>query len=147
MASFCVHGNEPSDFIKKVIYSLISWVTNGFSKNVLSQVGRPVTRNKRGLAKIYSLYLYLHLQVKKVKSLCLTKHHAMKTYCGSGGIALHILDFGTRWRWVVSFTPRPLNRQGRSPRYPLDWKLGGPESRSGRGGEDRNFQSPPGIEP
>jgi len=23
----------------------------------------------------------------KVKSLCLTKHHAMKAYCGSGGIA------------------------------------------------------------
>jgi hypothetical protein len=26
-----------------------------------------------------------------------------------------ILDFGTRWRWVVSFTPRPLY-----PRYSLD---------------------------
>jgi hypothetical protein len=35
----------------------------------------------------------------KVKlSLCLTKHHAMKTYWGSGGIAPRILDLGTRWR-------------------------------------------------
>jgi hypothetical protein len=36
---------------------------------------------------------------KKVKlSLCLTKHYAMKTYWGSGGIAPLILDLGTRWR-------------------------------------------------
>jgi hypothetical protein len=38
---------------------------------------------------------------KKVKlkfSLCLTKHHAMKTYWGSGDTAPRILDFGTRWR-------------------------------------------------
>jgi len=28
----------------------------------------------------------------------------MKTYSGSGGIAPRILDLGTRWRWVVSFT-------------------------------------------
>jgi hypothetical protein len=33
----------------------------------------------------------------KVKSLCLTKHHAMKTYWGNGGIAPLILDLG---RWV-----------------------------------------------
>jgi hypothetical protein len=61
------------------------------------------------------LYLYLHslgtvlysdsyvwckngLKVKVELSLCLTKHHAMKTYWGSGGIALSILDLGTRWR-------------------------------------------------
>jgi hypothetical protein len=30
----------------------------------------------------------------------------MKTYWGSGGIAPRILDLGTRWRCVVSFTPR-----------------------------------------
>jgi len=33
----------------------------------------------------------------KVKlSLCLTKYHAMKTYCGSGCMALRILDLSTR---------------------------------------------------
>jgi len=26
-----------------------------------------------------------------------------------------ILKLGTRWRWVVSFTPRPLYPQGKSP--------------------------------
>jgi hypothetical protein len=80
-------------------------------------------------------------------SLCLTKHHAMKTYWGSGGIAPHILDLGTRCRWVISFTPRPLYPQGKSPWYPLDRRLGGPQSRSGRGGEEKNSHPPPGIEP
>jgi hypothetical protein len=50
---------------------------------------------------------------KKVKvklSLCLIKHHALKTYWGSGGTAPRILDFGTRWcEWSASslgrFTP------------------------------------------
>jgi hypothetical protein len=36
---------------------------------------------------------------KKVNlSLFLSKHHDMKTYWGSGGIAPRILDLGTRWR-------------------------------------------------
>jgi hypothetical protein len=43
---------------------------------------------------------------------------------GSGGIAPHILDFGTRWRREVSFTPQPLYPQVKSPRYPLDGRLG-----------------------
>jgi hypothetical protein len=64
----------------------------------------------------------------------LTEHHAMKTYWGSGGIALRIVDLGTRWSWVVSFTPRPLNPQGKSPWYPLNRRLGGPQNRSGSGG-------------
>jgi hypothetical protein len=37
--------------------------------------------------------------------------------------------------------------QGKSPWYPLDRRLGGPQSRSGRGGEENNSQPPPGIEP
>jgi hypothetical protein len=79
--------------------------------------------------------------------LCLTKHHSMKTYSGSGGIASRILDLGTRWRLVVSFTSRPLYTKGKSTRYPLDRRLGGPQSRSGRGGEEKNSQPPPRIEP
>jgi hypothetical protein len=38
------------------------------------------------------------MKVKGKLSLCLTKHHAMKAFCGSGGIAPRILDLGTRWR-------------------------------------------------
>jgi hypothetical protein len=85
---------------------------------------------------------------QKVKLfLCLTKHHAMKTYEGSGGIAPRVLEIGTRLRSVVSFTDRPLHTQGKSPWYPLDRRLGGPQSRSGRDGEEKNSQPPPEIEP
>jgi hypothetical protein len=31
--------------------------------------------------------------------------------------------------------------------YVLDRRMGGPQSRSGRGGEKKNSQLPPGIEP
>jgi hypothetical protein len=78
----------------------------------------------------------------KVKlSLCLTKHHATKAYRRSGGIAPRIL-------WSRhSFTLRALYPQGKSPWYPLDRRLGGPQSRSGGGCEEKNSQPPPGIEP
>jgi hypothetical protein len=38
---------------------------------------------------------------------------------------------------VVSFTPRPLYPRGKRPRYPFDRTLGGPQSRSGRRGEEK----------
>jgi hypothetical protein len=38
---------------------------------------------------------------------------------------------------VVSFKPRPLYPQGKGPWYPLDRSLGGPQSRSERGGEEK----------
>jgi hypothetical protein len=37
--------------------------------------------------------------------------------------------------------------QRKGPRYPLDRRLVEPQSRSGRGGEEKNSQAPPGIEP
>jgi hypothetical protein len=54
-------------------------------------------------------------------------------------------DLGTSWRWVVSFTPRPLYPRGKSPRYPLDRRLGGPQGRSRRL-EKRIFLTLPGLE-
>jgi hypothetical protein len=54
-----------------------------------------------------------------------TEHHAIMVY-GGGGIAPRILDLGTRWKWVVSFTPRPLYPQGKSSWYSLDRRLDGP---------------------
>jgi hypothetical protein len=36
---------------------------------------------------------------------------------------------------------------GKSPWYPLDRRLGGPQSRSGFGGEEKNSQPLPGLEP
>jgi hypothetical protein len=52
-------------------------------------------------------------------SLCLIEHCAIKTW-GNGGIAPFILNLGTSWRWVVSFTPRPLYALG------IHWLGGGP---------------------
>jgi hypothetical protein len=67
---------------------------------------------------------------------------------GNGKVVLHedvwrsgcidplFLDLGTSCRWVVSFTPRLLY-----PRYPLDRRLGGPQSQSRcrRCGEEKIF--------
>jgi hypothetical protein len=66
-----------------------------------------------------------HLEVK-------LRHEGVR---GSGCIDPHFLDLCTSWRWVVSFTPlTPYSREN-SPRYPLDRRLGGPQSRSGLFGE------------
>jgi hypothetical protein len=46
---------------------------------------------------------------------------------------------------VVSFTPRTLYPLGKSPRYPLDRRLDGPQIRSGRV-EKRKFLTLPGLE-
>jgi hypothetical protein len=88
--------------------------------------------------------LNVKVKVKVKLSLCLTKHHAMKTYWVSGGIASRILNLGTRWRLVVNFKPRPLYPQGKS--HWIGW-VGGPQSRSGHDDGGKNFQPLPGIEP
>jgi len=71
----------------------------------------------------------------------------MKAYWETGDIAPHILDLGTRWMWVVSFTHRLLYPQGKSPWFPLDRRLGGEQNRSGHGGLDKNSQPLPGHKP
>jgi hypothetical protein len=70
----------------------------------------------------------------------------MKAHWGSWGTAPSILDLGIRWRLIVSFTLQPLYPQGKSPWYPLGRRLGGPQSRSGGGGEEKNSQLLPGLE-
>jgi len=85
--------------------------------------------------------------LKNVKSLSLTKYYTVNTYYGSEGIAPRILKLGTRCRWVVSFTPRSLYPRGKNSEGPLDMRLGGLRSRSGRCGKKRNWLPPPGIEP
>jgi hypothetical protein len=41
---------------------------------------------------------------------------------------------------MVSVTLWPLYPQGKNPWYPLDRRLGGPQSHSGHCGEDKNSQ-------
>jgi hypothetical protein len=69
----------------------------------------------------------------------------MKSYWG-GGIAPRVLDLSTRRKCVIRFTLRQLYPRGKTPQYLLDKRLGEPQSRSGRGVEEKNFQPPPGIE-
>jgi hypothetical protein len=85
---------------------------------------------------LFTIADMLHKPSLKVKlSLYLTnealRHEGV---WGNGCIDPYSLDLGTSWRWVVSFTPRPLY-----PRYPLDRRQGGPYSRSGRRGEEKIF--------
>jgi hypothetical protein len=53
-----------------------------------------------------------------------------------------ILDLGTRWRWVVSVTPRE-----KDPRYPTDKRLGGPRADLDTEPREKILFSLPGIEP
>jgi hypothetical protein len=61
-----------------------------------------------------TLRLHFVINVKVKLSLCLTKHHTMKMYWVSGGIAARILVLCTRWSWVVRFKRRPLYLQERA---------------------------------
>jgi hypothetical protein len=65
---------------------------------------------------------------------------------GKGGTTLRILDLGTGCRWVVSFAFRLLYFRGKSPWYPLDRRLCGPQGRSRHGGKDQNYQPLSGLE-
>jgi hypothetical protein len=70
----------------------------------------------------------------------------MKTYGRGGGTAPLFLTLALdKGEWSATrpccFTP-----QGKSPGYPLDRWLGGPQSQSGRCGDEKNLALP-GIKP
>jgi hypothetical protein len=84
------------------------------------------------------------LKVKVKLSLCFNGAPRHEGELRSGGIAPSILALCTRWRGVVSFTIRPRYPpppQGISLWYTLDRNLGGPQSRFGSGGEEKDSQS------
>jgi hypothetical protein len=64
---------------------------------------------------------------------------------GSGGISPRILNLDTRWRWVVSSTPRPLHPLGRNLNTHWMGGLMGPKIRSENCGEETH-PALPGIE-
>jgi hypothetical protein len=49
----------------------------------------------------------------------------------------NILDLGSGWRWVVSFTPQLLYFRWNRLRYPLDRRLSKPQSQSRRCGVEK----------
>jgi hypothetical protein len=102
-----------------------------------------LTQNTDGKTVANFLLCMCTDKIKVKLFLCLTKHNATKTYWRNGGIALCILNLGTTWRWVVSFMPRPLYPQGKSPWYPLDRRLGGSQSRSGGVDEEKECHHDP----
>jgi hypothetical protein len=85
--------------------------------------------------------------LSKVLKLHLKWAPRLEGVWGSSSPGLRILDQGTRWRWVVSFTLWPLYPHGRRSCYPFNRRLGGPQSLPGRGGEEKNSQPLPGLEP
>jgi hypothetical protein len=80
---------------------------------------------------------------------CSIFHHATEIYWRSGGIAPRFLNpalDGDEWS---ASRPSRFTHRGKRPRYPLDMRPSGPQSRSGRGSEKEKFSSLPlpGIEP
>jgi hypothetical protein len=72
--------------------------------------------------KLWSSSLCSFLQAPVTSSLfdpnillCLIKHYTMKTW-GVWRYSSTFLDVGIKWRWVVSFTLRPLYARGKRPR-------------------------------
>jgi len=70
---------------------------------------------------------FIHLGVWNIKLSLYT----MKGVWMYGGIAQFIPNLVTRWRWVVSFMLCLLWPWGQRPWYPLNMRLGGPQSWSG----------------
>ena len=79
---------------------------------------------------------------EKVKVFCALH----KGIWGSLLIGAFILNFGTRWKWVVSLTPwLLLYALVNEPGYPLNRRLGGLQSRPGCCGEKKNLLALPGL--
>jgi hypothetical protein len=64
--------------------------------------------------------------------------HVMETRRENRSMAPPTLNLGAGWKCVVNFTPRPIDPT-KSPRYPLNMRLGGPQSWSGRFREQKNL--------
>jgi hypothetical protein len=71
-------------------------------------------------------------------------HRTVKTRRWNSCIAPLILNFGSGWWWLFSFTPRPLYPRKRIP-VPIGMGLLGSQSRSGRTEEDKNLLILPGF--
>ena len=65
----------------------------------------------------------------------------LKTYTGRGGISPHILNVGTGWRQVFSFSPQYIYPQVKNAHYPPIVRLGWPHIWSRRFEEQKNSMS------
>jgi len=74
-------------------------------------------------------WIYVTMKILAQKGESTYHVKVKKAYWGTGSTASHILDFSTRWRWEVSFTPQPLYPHGKSCWFPLDMSLGWPKQK------------------
>lgn len=72
--------------------------------------------------------------------------HTTKTHWGIRWIDPLNLNLDTIWRWMVNFTHRPHYPPGNKPRYPLNKRLDGPNSRSAISRGERHLFILPGFE-
>jgi hypothetical protein len=68
-----------------------------------------------GLAVLYKSNSVAQSPTKDKLAAVLHYRLRHENVLGSGGIAQRILNLGTRWRWVISFTLRPLYSRKESP--------------------------------
>jgi hypothetical protein len=81
-----------------------------------------------------------------MKTYCVLKHHAMKTY-GGHEVQHHEFLTSVPDGGVFSFTPQLLYPQGKSLWYPFDRRLGGPQSQSGCSRKEEKSLPLSGIKP
>jgi hypothetical protein len=113
-------GYKPKQHSRTFFFS----VTNITHPNQLSGNS---THSRTCLFRKMALCVYVYIY--KVKQ---SRYMPWRRLGGEEVLLLLIHDLGTRWGWVVSITPRPcFYSRGKDPRYPLDRRLGGPQSRSG----------------
>jgi hypothetical protein len=102
-------------------YPLWSPLWSGSAAIGLYQAALP----KDSVSTTPSTVIIINIHKARIIRYRYTKHQAIKTYWGSEGIAPCILNLGTIWRRVVSFTNRPVCRRGKNARYPLNRSLRG----------------------
>jgi hypothetical protein len=131
-----------SPAIKRYCVKVCRWLGDECSARLIGWVRAPDTHSTGG-------WIWTRAVLEKVKlSLCFWLSTTPWRRIGRVEVWLHsFFHLGTRWRWVITFTPRTLCPQGKCPWYPLKRRLGGPHSRSGRGGEEKNSQPLPALEP
>jgi hypothetical protein len=107
-----------------LLWGKLIWYVSQF--NAQGKPGLVYTTNKRSPKRKHFAFQQGHVvsTAKKVKlSLCLINYALRHGDTGEGKCSSTILDLSTRWKWMVSFTHRPLYSRVRSPRFQLDMRL------------------------
>jgi hypothetical protein len=93
----------------------------------------------------------LKLEVKSKVVLVLNLLSTMPRRMGDWRYSSTIRELGTRWRYLVNFTPRPRYPHRNHPQYQLYRRLGGPQSWSGCWSRQKSLtparNRTPGVQP